>query len=216
MRKVIEEESLPRAPAVLDGHLHGAVAFASWPRGYLPVAPRRDAIMPQVLARFGDVQTFGFRANATIELNEALRGRWFIGVNSELGAGDGASLSYALRALIGHRSALSRITTSVAIGVGVSDLGTYAPRGLEIPLEERVQVRFGSTFVHLWVEARSVFFSEMRMFDRPPLGIDEYTLGGGLSFEIGDRRIFAGAAYETRVAGTSTMFLLGIPVGDGY
>jgi hypothetical protein len=64
--------------------------------------------------------------------------------------------------------------------------------------------------LHAWLEQTFV------AWDREPDGYISYSYGGGVSFDIAQRRLFIGGAYEQRFVGDAAMFTIGVPLGDLY
>jgi len=222
VRRVIGAVSLPPAPPAIDGHVHASLMFPSWRKAGTPAGLRHSGFMPQALMRLGDVENVSVRFNFMADGGGERSLRWMLGGTIEAGGGNtGGDPAYVARLMTGLGSFLGSPNTSVTLvaGIGISDLGTEAPRAMEIPSELRIRTKLGGAKLHGWVEGATIFFEDSRRPDdgHGPFGLDEWGLGLGVSFAVpATRRVFVGGVYESRAAGSSVMMLVGVPIGSFY
>jgi thiol-disulfide isomerase/thioredoxin len=223
VRRVVGAASLPAAPTELHHHLHGTILFDP-PSNREPQyrkPPPLGAVMPQLVVRRGAIETYGFRGDFLIGTRNgdmrwapaARTSSWMLGATVEIAGGDRGEPAYVARAHAGYRMPLLRLRHVFLmglLGVGVSDLGTAAPRALELPYQAQIRIDLGGSLrVHVYAQSAWLFFAGER-------GGYEESYGGAVSFEVASRRVFLGGAYESRVAGESAMFTFGMPLGDLY
>jgi hypothetical protein len=207
---------LPSVRPTRDERVVAAIAFTKPRASERPYRmPPRFGVMPELVVRQGDLETMGARGEFLVGPRTRIHG-WLVGGTVEFAGGDTLEPAYLARALGGYDIRLPRfgsLQVSFLTGVGVSDLGTMAPRALEVPVQERLRFSVGRVRVHAWAETTSVFFGGMRNSSDV---VDEVTIGTGMSFPISERRFFLGAAYERRTLATGAMFTFGIPFGELY
>jgi thiol-disulfide isomerase/thioredoxin len=178
--------------------------------------PPRYGLMPELVVRRGDLETSSFRGDVLVGVRGSRRGGVLVGGALEFGGGDTRDPMYVARAVGGYelRSIRSsRISLALLAGVGISDLGTMAPRALEVPFVPRVHVALGRVRVHVWGELTAVFLGGMR--DSSDV-FDERGIGTGASFPFAGTRLFLGVAYERRALADAGMFTFGVPLGSLY
>ena len=213
VRRIVASSSLPAAPSALDGHLHGTITFDAY-RARTALAPPFEwsGALPQIAVRRGAVETTGFRATASHMFGA--RHAWVLAGTTEFAGGDSGDPAYRLRGIVGLAGRLfsRHIRTYVGVGVGISDLGTNAPRVFEVPVEEHVRIAIGRVRLHLAAEITSMFPGRASSWTDL-----EMALGFGMSVPVAGFRLYAGAHRESRGGtGDSTLFIVGTPVGDAY
>jgi thiol-disulfide isomerase/thioredoxin len=200
-----------------EGHVHGSILFftpADQERQYS--MPPRVGVLPQLVVRRGDLETYGFRGDFRFgPRRDSMRPwsrtfEWIVGGTLEFAGTDSGEPGYVARAVAGLDISLrwaKQVRISAAVGIGVSDLGTRAPRAFEIPIEDSIRFPIGRARIH-------VFGTFTRLFGGGRH--DEGTFGAGISFPIADRRVFIGAARESRITGETVMVRFGVPLGELY
>jgi hypothetical protein len=218
VRRVVESATSRPHPAPADDVRVGTLLVFTKPRPWEPryANPPRFGLMPELVVRSGEVETYGLRGDLLIGPRDAGRGALLFGATLEVAGGQSGDPLYVARAVAGYqlRSPRSaRTTVALLAGVGVSDFGPMASRALELPIEVRTRVALGRMRVHVWADNAAVFYSDMRETDEL---FDELSVGAGLSFPFVGTRLFVGGAYERRAAGDGAMFTFGVPIGEIY
>ncbi len=218
VRKIVEKTASRLHRTSAEYERVGTLLLFTRPRPWEPAYanPPRFGLMPELVVRSGEVETYGLRGDLLIGPRSDGRGAFLFGATLEVAGGQSGDPLYVARAVAGyqlHSLGAARRETALLAGIGVSDLGPMASRALEVPIEVRARVPLGRVRFHTWVATTAVFFSSMRETDDV---IDELCVGAGLSFPIVGTRLFFGGAFERRAVGDGAMFTFGVPIGEIY
>jgi thiol-disulfide isomerase/thioredoxin len=217
IQRVVGAASLPEAPAALHNHVHGSILFDTKGEdaAQFRKAPLLAGVMPQLVARRGAIETTGLRLDLLLGTPPAFARRshasLIAGTTLEFAGADRGEPAYVARGHVGARTSflgMRNVTTMLLVGLAVSDLGTEAPREYEVPIEARFRVDVGTVHFH---------FAYVMVPAWGPGDVHGYdSYAGGMTFQVAQRSVFLGGAYEQRDAGEVGMFTFGVPLGDFY